>query len=87
MISNFYNVFAIKYSDILWMYKTERYNQYLMPMATYLVLRLKNGKKEYTDFNIEFCNEIKKHYPYILEDFSLENRRKYKEVVKQLKNN
>lgn len=79
-ISNHYYSFVVKYTDIAWIYKVIKQTQY-GPIGADLMVRLKNGGKEYTIYSDEFVNELLKHNPSILVGMSSENKKKYKEIV------
>ncbi len=86
VISNFYHNFAIKYSDIIWMYPVEKYynGAYL---GTDLVLRLKNKRKLGIIYSEEFCDIIIENNPNILFGSSNENKKRYNEIIKNENNN
>ena len=87
MLSNHYYSFVIKYSDIVWIYRHEKRTQNGVAIGADLMICLINGSMEYTIYSDEFCEEIVKHNPNVFESFSFENRKRYKEIVKEYKNN
>lgn len=87
MLSNYYYSFVVKYSDIAWIYKFEKRAQNGMKVGNDLVIRLKNGKKEYTTYDDNFCEEIEKRNKDVFEGYSIENNKRYKELVKEYKKN
>ena len=46
---------------------------------------LKNGKKEYTQYEDKFVDEIASRNPNLLIGYNRENKKMYKEIVKQNK--
>lgn len=85
VISNYYYAFAIKYSDIVWIYRQDKRSQNGINLGADLMICLVNGKKEYTTYSDEFCDEIKKRNNDVFEGFTIENKKAYKEAVKNYK--
>ena len=82
MLSNYYYTFVIKYSDIAWVYKHDKTNQYGTVLGSDLMICLKNKKKEYTTFGEAFIEEILRHNPNVLVGYSFENKKIYKNMCK-----
>ena len=87
MLSNYYYAFAVKYSDIAWVYRFDKKSQYGALLASDLMIMLKNGKKEITTWSDVFVQEIFSRNPNIIVGYSWDNRKKYKEICKAYKNN
>ena len=85
MLSNYYYTFVIKYSDIAWVYKHDKTNQYGTVLGSDLMICLKNKKKEYTTFGEAFIEEILRHNPNVLVGYSFENKKIYKNICKDYK--
>lgn len=86
MISNYYYAFVVRYSDIVWIYKHDKVNQNGTVVGEDLMICLANGRKEYTIYSELFCDEIELHNPNVFEGHSSENKKAYKEIVKNNKN-
>ena len=86
LISNYYYAFAVKYTDILWIYKDVGSSFITEGRYDNLVICLRNGKKAYL-FNLkEFMDEIEKRNPKVLVGNAIENKKKYKELIRDENN-
>ena len=85
IISNYYHSFVIKYSDIIWMHPVEKYynDSY---MGTDLVISTKNKRKETVLFSEDILNIILNHNSRILYGNTSDNKRQYKEIIKNMSN-
>ena len=81
IISNHYHPSVIKYSDIIWMYPLNK-NYNGVPIGKDLIICLKNKKKETLNYDDKFVNIILNHNSNIIFGFSLENKQKYNEIIK-----
>lgn len=83
MLSNFFYGFIVDYKDILWVRERVLINPYSPAPQTDLVIHLKNGKKEFTEYIESYIDEIVKHNKNVLVGDTLENKNKYKEMLKK----
>lgn len=82
IISNYFHQFAIKYSDVVWIYPMNKYVNGVK-VSSDLILCLINKKKQYLPDRFEFINIIQRNNPNVIIGFNLENRKKYKEIIKR----
>ena len=84
IISYYYRSFAIKYSDIILMYPYAKYSSNGNYVSTDLWLKTKSKRNEGIQCNDEFIKIILAHNPSIMYGNTKENRKKYKEIIKNI---
>jgi len=85
IISNYYHPFIIKYSDIIWMHPVDK-NYNGAYLGTDLIMYTKDKRKAGFIFSEDIVNIILNHNSEILYGYTPENRKKYKEIIKNIKN-
>lgn len=81
IISNYYHPFAIKYSDVVWIYPMDKIVNGIK-VGSDLYVCLINNKKQYLPNKSEFIDIIKEHNSNVIVGYSFENKKQYKEIIK-----
>ena len=85
ILSNYHKPFIIKYLDIIWMYRVDKFNKSGSVIGSDLIIHLVNGRKLNTVYSSDFVDIIKRHNSNIFDSYSIENKKMYKEIVNNYK--